>query len=251
MTDAVHTRINGQWELYLPPHRAARPEWETGWERERLDSMHKHLGEGDVIIDVGAEEGDLPALWATWGCEVVLVEPNARVWPNIRAVWEMNELPKARGWFRGFAADTTDVSPPNRSPDDGACASTFGDVWPLCAFGEVIGDHGFSHLAQESDAIPRVKLDDLCEAIGVYPTAITMDVEGSELRVLRGAHWILKACRPLVWVSVHTDLPWMRDMYPGEGRDYVLKYMSFMEYRAEWLATDHEEHWLFTPKERA
>lgn len=254
MTAMVETEINGRWRLWLPEHRAARPEWETGWERERLDSMHEHLTEwrgwnhledrNPVIVDVGVEEGDLTALYSQWGCDVVMVEPNPRVWPNVRAIWEANGLRAPLAWWVGFAGD---VATKGRM-DFGQHWARAEDGWPVCAHGPVIGDHAFLHLAQHADMVPTVVLDEWRD----WPVdAITMDVEGSELTVLRGAERILVEDRPLVWVSVHTDQQWMDENYPLDGRDAVVEHMADRGYVGTLLAIDHEEHWLFEPEERA
>lgn len=266
----IDTLINGRWRLLLPEHRAARPEWKTGWERERLDSMHEHLADlvdravrrtyitgreqRPVIIDVGVEEGDLTALYSSWGCDVVMVEPNPRVWPNIRAIWKANGLRMPLSGWVGFAGDhdTPLDSDMCRSWLDEHCRTDVGDAydgWPSCAHGPVVGDHAFLHAAQHPH-VPTVKLDTLIldgSYLGGHITvdAITIDVEGSELSVLRGAAYILARDRPLVWVSVHTDEQWMDENYPLDGRDAVVGFMSSLGYRAELLAVDHEEHWLF------
>ena len=78
------------------------------------------------------------------------------------------------------------------------------------------------------------------------PHAITIDVEGAELEVLRGASSILRIVHPLVWVSIH---PTMIGQYDATRED-VLEYMASYGYAATHLGTDHEEHWLFTPPVR-
>lgn len=228
----IETTINGRWSLKLPEHRAARPEWATGWEPERISSMHDHLGPGDVVYDVGAEEGDMPGLWASWGCQVGMFEPNARVWPNIRVIWEGNELPPPLFAFPGFAAD-------HDSPqlDYGAGG------WPDSAYGPVIGDHGFCNLCERPD-IQRVSIDTMSKR-HAPPTGITIDVEGAELRVLTGARRTLQNHRPRVWVSIH---PQFMDDTHGDTPEELQAFMSELGYEAEHLATDHEEHWLFSPK---
>lgn len=237
--EMVPTLINERWELLLPKHRAVRPEWPY-WEKERIGSMYEHLEEGDIIFDVGAEEGDMPGLWASWGCEVVCFEPNPKVWPNIRVIWEANGFPPLKDWWVGFAGDFTNKYPPEADVDQSEK-----DGWPVSAWGRVIGDHGFRHLAQQADATPTISIDRWCQENGYYPDAITMDVEGSELRVLAGAHDTLLNHHPKVWVSVHTDEKWMEKEYDGVNRQDVLDYMDKFGYEATHLATDHEEHWMF------
>jgi hypothetical protein len=94
MTEMIKTILNGEFEMVLPKHRADRPEWhnETGWEKLRLKSMHNNLSEGDVIYYVGAEEGEMTALCQMWGAEVVLFEPNPKVWSHFPITWSANNL---------------------------------------------------------------------------------------------------------------------------------------------------------------
>ena len=158
--------INGRWPLLLPEHRAARPEW-PWWEATRIAAMWHHLLPGQLIFDVGAEEGDLPALWATWGLDVGLVEPNPRVWPNIKAIWQANGL-KPRFAYPGFLDDHS----------NGNDAGSDLTEWPACAGGPVIGDHGFWTL-HEHPVAPRTTVDEWMAA-GHLPDALTIDVEGAE-----------------------------------------------------------------------
>jgi len=241
MTKMIETTINGTWKLKLPQHRAERAEWKTGWEVERIASMMATTTKDSIIFDIGAEEGDMTALLATKAKGVVMFEPNPKVWPNIRAIWEANKLKRPLGWYCGFAANTTDENPPNKDWFKPELLKDR-DGWPECAYGEVIGDHGFRHLAQETDATPQIKLDEYCGRIKVYPTMITMDVEGSELEVLKGAENILRIHRPLVYVSLHTNF--IEEMY-GYPPQAVHDYMEKLGYKSTHLATDHEEHWLY------
>lgn len=249
------TMINERWGLLLPEHRAARPEWPV-WEKERLASMRDRIGPGDVVLDVGAEEGDFPALWASWGADVVMVEPNPRVWPNIRTIFEANHLERrVRGTWVGFCGDRTRVTDNMDwiAEHDGRVDPLMypnGRVpaWPRCAYGPVIGDHGFLVLPERPDC-PVVTADFLASYYGP-PTVITIDVEGAELTVLRGAHELLSGeigSRPTVFVSIHIDLPWIDEKYPGDTGDKVREYMAAHGYTATHLATDHEEHWRFDP----
>ncbi len=264
----IPTTINGSWELLLPQHRAERPEWQTGWERERLASMHANLRPGDVVVDVGTEEGDISALLAQWvreacclrcghkdtttdwagecrsctgqvtfGGGVILMEPNPKVWPNVQAIFDANQLPPPVGWWVGFAGHETELG----TGPDHQNWNGHDDPWPSCTRGPIIGNHGFCNLWERPD-MDKIRLDDLCYALGRIPDAITMDTEGSELRVIQGAERILTENHPLVWISIHPTFS--VDMY-GLTREDLLRMMQSFGYRAEWLATDHEEHWAF------
>lgn len=247
MTEMIDTLINDRWRLQLPAHRAARPEWVTGWEPERVASMFANLEPGMVVFDIGTEEGDISALLARWANEwpaggVVLIEPNPKAWPNTKAIWDANGLPDPLGWFCGFAASATEDG---YGPDYEQRNWT-GEVWPACVDDPLIGNHDFCHLWERPD-IDKITLDDLADRLGIRPDVLTMDTEGSELRVVQGAERILAEDRPLVWISVHPEFS--VQMYETTRLD-LLRFMQARGYRCEWLAWDHEEHWLFWPAER-
>lgn len=242
--------INDRWPLTVPDHRADRPQW-PWWEATRLAAMYHIVNEWDlktyrpVVFDIGAEEGDFPALYATWGCNVALFEPNPKVWPNIRAIFNANELDVPQ-CFVGLASDETTAFPNlvTRGP------------WPRCAFGEVIGDHGFINLAEAGDT-PQIKIDDAvnqgpfilrtdaaARPSKIIPDIITIDTEGSELRVLQGAMETLEQHRPIVFVSIHPEF--MVDMY-DDSPSMIHKLFEELGYHSTFLTTDHEEHWMFHP----
>lgn len=239
MTGVEEVWVNGRWQLWLPEHRARRPEW-PWWEATRLAAMRTVIDDTSVVWDVGAEEGDFPALWASWGAHVVMAEPNPRVWPNIRLIWTANELPEPLFCWSGFLGDVAKPYVRDVEPADGP--------WPLSAFGEVIGDHGFCQLGERPD-LPVSTVDDLVDAGVPAPTVLTMDVEGSELHVLRGAARTLTNHRPHVFVSIHEEF--MLHHYDLiEGTRAIRREMAergYAEDRHVYLCTDHEAHWWFRP----
>jgi len=228
--------LNGKHELRLPDDRAKQ--WQTwadrgtNWEPERLESIMNFLSEGDehTIFDIGSERGDFPALWSTTGARVVMVEPNALFWPEIREIWNLNNTTPPVGMIIGFAG------PLPKGP-----RSPFG-TWPGDSLGEHHKDPGFHRLPDYPDATV-ITIDELSAYFG-SPTAISMDIEGAELQALRGGVETFQDGRPVVWVSVHPDfMPQYLDK-----KENLLLFMEQMEYDAELLAVDHEEHWMFTPR---
>lgn len=225
--------INGRWRLRLPQHRADErgPKWETH-EYARLDAMHKAIRPGDIIFDIGAEEGDMSALLALWTGpfgEVHLFEPDARVWPNIKAIWDANNLKPPVGCFSGFAGHMSTLNWSNPDVRE----------WPPGADGPLISDHGFCQLRERPD-LNSVTLDDYGTMFDIAPHVLTMDVEGSELQVLRGAEKMLRVCKPVVFVSVHPEsmcLQWSQ---------YENELYWFMEhelgYDRIYLDHQHERH---------
>lgn len=224
--------VNGQWEIEMPDFRAERPDWTSpeGWERARLDAMHEAISPGDVLFDIGTEEGEMSGLFSLWGAEMVLFEPNENVWPCIRAVWEANGLQYPLRMFVGFASDVTSAHLPSLEVQP----------WPTCTKREMIRAHDHKLLSQDEG--PQIRLDDFSAETEIVPDILTIDVEGAEGKVLRGAEALLKDVHPLVFCSLHPEE--LRDQYGEEAFD-VIEWMQSLGYDYQHLATDHEMHALF------
>lgn len=245
--EMVKAKLNGEYEIMIPKHRADRPDWytEKGWERARLARLknvinwqHK-VDKKCVVYYVGAEEGEMPALCQMWGAQVIMFEPNPLVLPNVKAIWEANKLDTPLGIFVGFASDHTDLNPPQLNP----LAVGFTTDWPEAADGEVIGNHGFKELYQEGDAFPQVRLDDLGNDMPP-PTIITFDVEGSEWQVMKGAERLLAEHHPIIFGSISPEFMYHQfGQYSRDFRDWIMGF----GYHEEILDYQHELHVVYTP----
>lgn len=266
----VATTMNGRWTLNLLQHRAEKAGWDSahGWEPERLASMAANIRPGMVVYDVGAEEGDLSALCATWvrerrvegrrivraGVEtiepdvvtiddsggVVLVEAAPNYWPNIRATFAANDLPAPLATWHGFATSTV-------SPIDDETLRDALVPWPFEADGQPGERPGFRSLRESGSTSPCITLDRIAELTGRGPDAITVDAEGSEIRIMEGAEAILDSSRPLVWLSVHPEF--MFHDY-GVYESQLHSVLHRHGYEKLHLAYDHEHHWFYFPSER-
>lgn len=230
----IPCKLNGQFDIILPKHRADRPEWYTkkGWERKRLESMSKNIGGGDIVLYIGAEEGEMCALCQIWGAKVIMVEPNDKVWPNIKAIWDANQLEPPLEIYSGFCGAEN---------SENYISGRYGQgQWPESASGEVIHDHGFKEL-HDADNIPVVKVD----TIPVIPTVITMDVEGAEWEVLKGAERTLRDYKPIIYLSLHPEFLFrIYDKYSYEVRQWIKE----LGYNEELLEYEHEVHLVYWPK---
>lgn len=231
--------VNDRWPLWLLEHRAARPEW-PWWEAHRLALVHHLISDihRPVVYEIGAEEGDYPALYARWGARVVLIEPNPFVWPQIREHWQANTKDDPAGWYVGFASNITQVAVTDYDDSDR-------DGWPACAYGPIMPEHGFRHIREHAGNTNQKPIDQLQADLGwLPPSLITIDVEGGEWHVLQGAEQTLREQRPHVIASIHPDF--LRDLYGTEPQT-VHDWMSELGYQPRRICIDHEEHWWYQP----
>lgn len=230
------TRVNDRWTLTVPD---AIADWDAPakWEVKRLQSMEDFLKPGNVVFDIGTEHGWLAAIVAGFvGAEnMVLVEPMPDLWPNIRLTWEANDLPKPAYMAQMFAGGI-----PRGKP-------TGSTDWPKAAQGKETGATSYLYLHEPKHlkGVSTTTVDALSKLHP--PDALNIDVEGAEFRVLKGAKRTLRNHRPLVWLSVHPDL--LLEHYDTTPEE-IWAYMGDMDYHRDLLEVDHEEHYLFQPKER-
>lgn len=216
------TLVNNKWTLLLPEHRADRPGWKF-WEYERNAAMYAAVRPGDIIVDVGAEEGDLSALYASWAKTApILIEPSPKMWPWIRQTFEANNLEIGKEFVGFVGRENIEGTPQDTNI-------------------ETIPDPGFAHINENDGTIPQIKLDDLVETCDI----ITMDVEGGEYDVLLGAKRLLTEERPIVFVSVHPEF--LRERYNMTPDDLLVLMEHHYGYTGTYLGYDHEYHWVYKP----
>ena len=81
-------------------------------------------------------------------------------------------------------------------------------------------------------------VDDEVVRLGRVPTALKIDVEGTEYDVLRGAEQTLRNHRPVVFLSLHPEQLRIR----GESCEEVISWLADMKYRVDAIGADHELH---------
>lgn len=234
------------YNIILPHFLATWDVW-SYWERERIDSMAQHLKKGDVLFDIGTEVGWMSVVLASMvGAEnMVLIEPTPEFWPNIKETWERNLDKPPLACYTGLVGDKT-----VKTGED-----NFTRGFPKHVGDKLVNGMAYRYIHNNDDPEivrqkrnrPEDTIDDLVKQHGIVPDALTMDTEGSELPILRGAEKTIKQYKPLIWVSIHPDLA-QRDYNVTDGD--TQKYLYSLGYTGEHLATDHEEHWLFTPKSK-
>ena len=208
MTTMIKSVLNGEFEIMLPEHRANRPEWytENGWEKNRLKSMHNNISKGDVVYYIGGEEGEMVALCQMWGAETIIFEPNPKVWSHYPVLWTANKLNLPLVCIPGFASDKINN-----------LSRIYYNEWPPEVNNAIEAAHGFKELYLEGDTYGQITIDSCVYDHGIKPpTAISLDVEGSEWRVLGGAEKVLREYKPKIWLSGHPEFmlqQWDESLY--------------------------------------
>jgi len=222
------------YELWLNEPLAS---WDVfaKWELERVLSMRKHLIKGEILFDIGTESGWCNLVYAKIvGPEnMVLVEPTPEFWHNIKALWQKNFLStNPLGCYSGFFSDVTTDTHTSELVKPAS-------IFPIDSNGPLIEKNAYKYIHTHADQIPQITLDKYVETTGNKPDALTIDVEGAELLVLKGAKNTLKNNNVKVWVSEHDDMA-QRDYGVKPGK--IAAFMKSLGYQREFLAKDHEVH---------
>jgi FkbM family methyltransferase len=231
MTEMKKVVVNGEFEITLPEHRAARPDWYQphGWEKPRIKHMSENISSGDVMYYVGAEEGEFAALCQMWGAEVVLFEPNPKVWSHFPLLWSANNLELPLVCIPGFASDKINN-----------LSRIYYNEWPPEVNDVIEAAHGFKELYLEGDTYGQITIDSCVYDHKIKPpTAISLDVEGSEWRVLGGAEKVLREYKPKIWLSGHPEFmlqQWDESLYN------LRQWIKGLGYSEMILDYQHEVH---------
>ena len=218
------------------------------YEPERCLSMEENLKKGDILFDVGVSDGWLSAIYSQFvgGENICLFEPSPEAWPNIKSIWKENKLLGPLSTFCGFVSDKTILEPPYPDHPLGQL-----DNWPISAYtGKLLGVDGemsFRSVKERAHDTPQTSLDDFVLRTKIIPNALSVDVEGAEILVLRGAATILREIRPLVWLSLHTINGALSYDY-NSSEEEILNIMNSYNYNGTWIANEGDAHWLFIPK---
>lgn len=214
---------------------------EGGWEAKRMESMIANIKYGDIIFDVGAEQGDMTAMLSKKAGDksTVIFEPSPMMWPHIKANFERNNI-KPLDCYVEFVSDKTEEKPEGLNYDD-----KIRDGYPECAYDKLDNTRGFRYLHEEAKATKQITIDDYCKRTGNYPDIVTIDVEGSEYNVLEGMSKTIDKVMPIIYLSLHDNFLYLN--YKKFPQD-IFKFFDARNYKYKLLGFDHEFHYVFYKK---
>lgn len=204
------------------------------WEFARVKSMQQHLKKGDILFDIGTELGWCNLAYAAMvgPSKMVLIEPTPEFWPNIKALWEKNFVVPPLACYSGLFSDKTTHG-----------AVLLKQTFPPESNGDLLDHNSYKYIHEHGNVIPQITLDDYVGATGIIPNALTIDTEGSELLILKGAEKTLTNNEVKVWVSEHDQLA---EQNYGVKKGELQEYMKSLGYVGQFLGEDHETHKLYT-----
>jgi FkbM family methyltransferase len=173
-----------------------------------LDFYHRllpELREGDLIFDVGANEGSKTDLFLRMGARIVAIEPdetNQRILEERFVKYRLTRKPVV---IVGKAVSDEKATESMWIDGPGSAVNTLSQKWAATLSGNK-ARHTYDHFGLDFAQHRTVETTTLEELIAVHghPLFIKIDVEGYELNVIRGLR------HPVPYLSFEVNLPEFR-----------------------------------------
>ena len=237
----TEVKFAGRVPIKVLPHRAIQHDFEN-WEKCLVDALIDTLKPGQIVYDIGAEQGEFTALIGkiVGGENVHIFEPSSWYWPNIKAVWKGNDLAKPASCWAAFVGDAY-----RHTGIIGAEGGTYlcKSCWPDQVKGEIFQQDAFANYI-EHPFIQVTTLDSYRVEFPKAPEVIQMDVEGCEGLVIKGATELLRLHHPTIFMELHSDTALARH---GTNQEAVLDALAALGYKCELLGRDHDDHFICLP----
>jgi FkbM family methyltransferase len=176
---------------------------QLSWNPEEYAAFRKVVRAGSTVLDVGANVGAYTLLFAQWAGpagRVIAFEPAPASIAGLRRQLHLNGL---TGRVEVVAAAVGDAVGSASFECDGASGANALATSPR-------GAHTIT--------VATTTIDAFCAERGVRPDVIKIDVEGSELDVLRGARRTLQATSIEVFIEFHPSAWVSRGIAPASMR---------------------------------
>ena len=184
------------------------------------------IKESMTVLDIGAHVGFFTLAAAQRvgpRGQVVAFEPSPETLRLLREHVRLN------GWDDRVTVEASVVSDQLGS----MTFYTYGDSMAASLSRENVEELNVQHPENAiAVTVPSVTLDQYCAERGLSPDVIKIDVEGAELKALRGAEKLLRAKPVTIWCEVHPLQ--MRNL--GDSVEALEKYLSELGYVAEPVA---------------
>ena len=197
-------RASSIHDLY---RRVADKDWILARDRQ-IDFYRRLLPElrhGDLIFDVGANEGFKTDLFLRMGARVVAMEPDETNQLILQEKFVKFRLARRPVVIVGKAVSDKNTTESMWIDGPGSAVNTLSQKWATTLSGNKTR-HAYDHFGLDFVQHRTVETTTLEELIAVYgrPLFIKIDVEGYELNVIRGLR------HPVPYLSFEVNLPEFR-----------------------------------------
>ena len=172
-------------------------------EREFYHSLLKGFRKGDVIFDIGANQGAKASIFLSLGATVVAVEPDQLNQQILARTFHRHRLHPKPVIIVGKALGEADGQQTMWIDHAGSAKNTISTKWVEVLRSDA-DRFGQTFSFSRKITVEATTLDSLIELYGL-PAFIKIDVEGHELNVLRGLR------RPVPCLSFEVNLPEFRE----------------------------------------
>jgi FkbM family methyltransferase len=166
--------------------------YSANYEPQTLSFIKRNCKEGDTVFDLGAHLGLITVVTAQCvgpGGKVISFEPTPFTNKILRRTVRINGMQKM-------------VEVRNEAVSSVTGHATFHDTNNQASNANSLVRGPHTHHALE---VATISLDDFAEQRNLRPAVIKIDVEGSELDVLRGGSRLIRRVRPALWLALHPD----------------------------------------------
>ena len=184
-------------------------------EPEQADAMLRELKEGGVFFDIGANVGYYSILASKLvgkNGSVVACEPVIRNLAFLQRHVVLNNADNVR--VLAFAC----------SDENGTARFSLG---PNSAMGQLVAERSNADVL-----VPTITLDKMAQELDLLPDVVKIEVEGAEMKVLKGGAKVLSRAKPTIFLSTHSN----------ELRESCLKLLAEIGYAVEPLIGGADPH---------
>lgn len=206
--DAIHITNRGYWTVARDTHFRKWVE-DTGrldHDQNLLQKIKPHIKHGTIVIDIGANIGTHTVFYADQKANMV-------------CAYEANPVA-----FRCLLHNTSPY--PNVSAQNIGISDQRGKI----GIDDSSNNIGSAHLTGEGD-IDLLTIDEL-HRLDENISFIKIDVEGFELKVLRGAERTIQRCNPTILIEINREALERQNTLP----EHVLDFLKSLNYRIEPLS---------------
>jgi FkbM family methyltransferase len=201
------------------------------WHRIELNAIQKHVSPGDSVIDIGANQGFMTAIFSSLvgpGGKVLSFEPSPRTFRKLQRTISANQLANVDAHNVGIGNEAGQME---------------------LSTAESSGNSTLVHQSMSNgvaETVQIVTLDDfLTGHSGFCPKLVKIDTEGFEPFVLQGARHTLEKHRPLIYIELSDEF--------AESSRQAIAILQEMQYEIPSCETMSEiplnGNYLLIPKE--